>query len=88
MKFNYCNQWYTTGNGVVEILPDSFGFLRLASANYATSSDDIYICNWQIKKFNVLKLWSCDTCGFGKSRAITLLELFLPIKFPTSFKQT
>ncbi|MDF0607566.1 transcription termination factor Rho [Wolbachia endosymbiont of Onchocerca gibsoni] len=43
----------TTGSGVVEILPDGFGFLRSASANYATSTDDIYISNGQIKKFNL-----------------------------------
>ncbi|QKX00923.1 transcription termination factor Rho [Wolbachia endosymbiont of Dipetalonema caudispina] len=43
----------TTGSGVVEILPDGFGFLRSASANYATSTDDVYISNGQIKKFNL-----------------------------------
>ncbi|MDG7056412.1 MAG: transcription termination factor Rho [Wolbachia endosymbiont of Meromenopon meropis] len=43
----------TTGSGVVEILPDSFGFLRSASANYAPSTDDVYISNGQIKKFNL-----------------------------------
>ncbi|MDD9362566.1 MAG: Rho termination factor N-terminal domain-containing protein, partial [Anaplasma sp.] len=29
------------GGGVVETLPDGFGFLRSAEANYAASSDDI-----------------------------------------------
>ncbi|MGL9681542.1 MAG: transcription termination factor Rho [Wolbachia sp.] len=43
----------TTGSGIVEILPDGFGFLRSASANYATSTDDVYISNGQIKKFNL-----------------------------------
>ncbi|MDN5248163.1 MAG: transcription termination factor Rho [Wolbachia endosymbiont of Tyrophagus putrescentiae] len=43
----------TTGSGVVEILPENFGFLRSASANYAPSSDDVYISNGQIKKFNL-----------------------------------
>ncbi|CCE77903.1 transcription termination factor Rho [Wolbachia pipientis] len=43
----------TTGSGVVEILPDGFGFLRSASANYAPSTDDVYISNGQIKKFNL-----------------------------------
>ncbi|MBV0899742.1 MAG: transcription termination factor Rho [Wolbachia endosymbiont of Fragariocoptes setiger] len=43
----------TTGSGVLEVLPENFGFLRSASANYAPSSDDIYISNGQIKKFNL-----------------------------------
>ncbi|MFT4314602.1 MAG: transcription termination factor Rho [Wolbachia pipientis] len=43
----------TTGSGVVEILPDGFGFLRSSSANYAPSTDDVYISNGQIKKFNL-----------------------------------
>ncbi|QKX02437.1 transcription termination factor Rho [Wolbachia endosymbiont of Dirofilaria (Dirofilaria) immitis] len=43
----------TTGSGVVEILPDGFGFLRSASANYATSTDDVYISSGQIKKFSL-----------------------------------
>ncbi|MDR2608994.1 MAG: transcription termination factor Rho [Rickettsiales bacterium] len=43
----------TTGSGIVEILPDGFGFLRSASTNYAPSTDDVYISNGQIKKFNL-----------------------------------
>ncbi len=43
----------TTGSGIVEILPENFGFLRSASANYAPSSDDVYISSGQIKKFNL-----------------------------------
>jgi len=43
----------TTGSGIVEILPDGFGFLRSADANYAPSTDDVYISNGQIKKFNL-----------------------------------
>lgn len=43
----------TTGSGVVEILPDGFGFLRSASANYAPSTDDVYVSNGQIKKFSL-----------------------------------
>lgn len=43
----------TTGSGVVVILPDGFGFLRSSSANYAPSTDEVYISNGQIKKFNL-----------------------------------
>ncbi|QLK56647.1 transcription termination factor Rho [Ehrlichia ruminantium] len=41
------------GGGVVEILSDGFGFLRSPEANYAASSDDVYISAGQIKKFNL-----------------------------------
>lgn len=43
----------TTGSGILEILPENFGFLRSASANYAPSSDDVYVSNGQIKRFNL-----------------------------------
>ncbi|UWI83421.1 transcription termination factor Rho [Wolbachia endosymbiont of Howardula sp.] len=43
----------TTGSGVLEILPDGFGFLRSSNANYAPSTDDVYVSNGQIKKFNL-----------------------------------
>ncbi|WCR54183.1 MAG: Transcription termination factor Rho [Wolbachia endosymbiont of Ctenocephalides orientis wCori] len=39
--------------GVVEILPDGFGFLRSSTANYAPSTDDVYISSGQIKKFSL-----------------------------------
>ncbi|WP_339047506.1 transcription termination factor Rho [Candidatus Mesenet endosymbiont of Phosphuga atrata] len=41
------------GSGVVEILPSGFGFLRSAKAHYAASTDDIYISNKQISRFNL-----------------------------------
>ncbi|WP_339045455.1 transcription termination factor Rho [Candidatus Mesenet endosymbiont of Agriotes lineatus] len=41
------------GSGVVEILPGGFGFLRSAKAHYAASTDDIYVSNKQISKFNL-----------------------------------
>lgn len=39
------------GEGVVEILPDGFGFLRSPQANYCHGPDDIYISPSQIRKF-------------------------------------
>ncbi|WP_408647399.1 transcription termination factor Rho [Wolbachia endosymbiont of Pentidionis agamae] len=39
------------GSGVVDILPEGFGFLRSQKVNYAPSTDDIYISSGQIKKF-------------------------------------
>ncbi|MDX8390051.1 MAG: transcription termination factor Rho [Mariprofundaceae bacterium] len=37
--------------GVLEILPDGFGFLRSAEANYLAGSDDVYVSNHQIRRF-------------------------------------
>jgi transcription termination factor Rho len=37
--------------GVLEILPDGYGFLR--TANYLPSSDDIYVSQTQIRRFNL-----------------------------------
>ena len=42
-------------NGVLEILPDGFGFLRSASYNYLWSPDDIYISPSQIRRFGLRK---------------------------------
>ncbi len=41
------------GEGVLEILPDGFGFLRSPSYNYLPCPDDIYISPSQIKKFGL-----------------------------------
>ncbi|MGM0569069.1 MAG: Rho termination factor N-terminal domain-containing protein, partial [Elusimicrobiota bacterium] len=41
--------------GVLEILPDGFGFLRSAKNNYISCNDDIYISPSQIKKFLLRK---------------------------------
>ncbi|MBC8489327.1 MAG: transcription termination factor Rho [Bacteroidetes bacterium] len=37
--------------GVLEVLPDGYGFLRSADYNYLPSPDDIYVSPSQIKKF-------------------------------------
>jgi transcription termination factor Rho len=39
--------------GVLEILPDGYGFLRSAEYNYLPSPDDIYVSPSQIKKFSL-----------------------------------
>jgi len=41
------------GEGVLEILPDGFGFLRSPDYNYLPGPDDIYISPSQIRKFNL-----------------------------------
>ena len=41
------------GEGVLEIMPDGFGFLRSADYNYLNSPDDIYVSPSQIKLFGL-----------------------------------
>lgn len=41
------------GEGVLEILPDGFGFLRAPDANYLPGPDDIYISPSQIRRFSL-----------------------------------
>ncbi len=41
------------GDGVLEILPDGFGFLRSADGSYLAGPDDIYVSPSQIRRFNL-----------------------------------
>jgi transcription termination factor Rho len=41
------------GEGVIEVLPDGFGFLRSPEANYLPGPDDIYVSPQQIRKFGL-----------------------------------
>jgi len=41
------------GEGVLEILPDGFGFLRSPEANYLPGPDDIYISPNQVRRFGL-----------------------------------
>jgi transcription termination factor Rho len=41
------------GEGVLEILPDGFGFLRAPDANYLPGPDDMYVSPSQIRRFNL-----------------------------------
>ena len=41
------------GEGVLEVLPDGFGFLRAPDYNYLPGPDDIYISPSQIRRFNL-----------------------------------
>jgi transcription termination factor Rho len=41
------------GEGVLEILPDGFGFLRSADASYLAGPDDVYISPSQVRRFNL-----------------------------------
>ncbi|MDI9336140.1 MAG: transcription termination factor Rho [Gammaproteobacteria bacterium] len=40
-------------DGVLEVLPDNFGFLRSPDTSFSASSDDIYISQNQVRRFNL-----------------------------------
>lgn len=42
-----------SGSGVLEIMPDGYGFLRSSDYNYLSSPDDIYVSQSQIKSFGL-----------------------------------
>ena len=42
-----------TGEGVIEVLQDGFGFLRSPEANYLAGPDDIYVSPSQIRRFGL-----------------------------------
>ena len=48
-------------NGVLEIMPDGYGFLRSSDYNYLSSPDDIYVSNAQVKN-NGLKTGDVIEC--------------------------
>ncbi|HIQ40688.1 MAG TPA: transcription termination factor Rho, partial [Sulfurivirga caldicuralii] len=52
------------GEGVLEILPDGFGFLRSADSSYLAGPDDLYVSPSQIRRFG---LRTGDTI-YGKIR--------------------
>ncbi|MFL6627329.1 MAG: Rho termination factor N-terminal domain-containing protein, partial [Vitreoscilla sp.] len=43
------------GDGVLEVLPDGFGFLRAIDESYMASTDDIYLSPSQIRRFGMRK---------------------------------
>ena len=42
-----------TGDGVLEVLQDGFGFLRASESNYLPGPDDIYVSPSQIRRFGL-----------------------------------
>lgn len=43
------------GKGVLEVLPDGFGFLRSPNYNYLSSPEDIYVSPQQVRRFDLRK---------------------------------
>ena len=50
-KYNFDN--LITANGVLEVMPDGYGFLRSSDYNYLSSPDDIYVASQQIKRYGL-----------------------------------
>lgn len=46
---------YLVAEGVLEVLPDGFGFLRSPYYNYLSSAEDIYVSPAQIRRFDLKK---------------------------------
>jgi len=62
--------------GVLEILPDGFGFLRSPDANYLSGPDDVYVSTHQIRRFFLRK---GDTVA-GEIRAPRRGEKYFALK--------
>ncbi|MGE4497910.1 MAG: transcription termination factor Rho [Deferribacterales bacterium] len=53
LKATSARNGHIFGQGVLEILPDGFGFLRSTDYNYLPGPDDIYVSPAQIRKFGL-----------------------------------
>jgi len=62
------------GEGVLEVLPDGFGFLRSPNYNYLSSAEDIYISPAQIRRFDLKKGDTVYANKASEKRAIHLLS--------------
>ena len=52
-EFSFEYEGFINAEGVLEIMPDGYGFLRSADYNYLNSPDDIYVSQSQIKLFGL-----------------------------------
>ena len=59
LKYNF--DGLITANGVLEVMPDGYGFLRSSDYNYLSSPDDVYVSNQQVKS-NGLKTGDVVEC--------------------------
>lgn len=52
-KFDVALEGVIEGEGILEMMPDGYGFLRSSDYNYLSSPDDIYVSPSQIKRFGL-----------------------------------
>lgn len=50
-EYDFANTIEATG--VLEVMPDGYGFLRSSDYNYLSSPDDVYVSNQQVKKYSL-----------------------------------
>ncbi|MGI6223382.1 MAG: transcription termination factor Rho [Prevotella sp.] len=50
-QFNFDD--LVTANGVLEVMPDGYGFLRSSDYNYLSSPDDVFVANQQIRHYGL-----------------------------------
>ena len=75
IEHKYAAEGFLYTNGVIEILPDGYGFLRLEEHNYTSSQDDVYVSPSQIKRFGLKTgdtIWLLNTWLFSKTVEINL----------------
>ncbi|MGM9700924.1 MAG: transcription termination factor Rho [Prevotella sp.] len=53
MSASYDFSDIVTANGVLEVMPDGYGFLRSSDYNYLSSPDDVYVSGAQIKHYGL-----------------------------------
>ena len=54
LRAHASNQGTITGEGVLERLPDGYGFLRAPEASYLPGPDDVYVSPSQIRRFGLM----------------------------------
>ena len=74
-KYDYNFDGIITAEGVIEIMPDGYGFIRSSDYHYLTSPDDVYVSHSQIKLFG---LKTGDTIN-GKVRPPKTGEKYYPL---------
>ena len=58
-----------TADGVLEIMPDGYGFLRSSDYNYLSSPDDVYVSTQQVKKYGLEKYFPLTSIDMINGRA-------------------
>ena len=53
-KYDYDFDGIIETEGVIEIMPDGYGFMRSSDYHYLTSPDDVYVSHSQIKLFGLI----------------------------------
>ena len=74
-KYDYNFDGIIETEGVIEIMPDGYGFMRSSDYHYLTSPDDVYVSHSQIKLFG---LKNGDTI-VGKVRPPKTAEKYYPL---------